>query len=499
MAKLIECIPNFSEGRREDLVKKIVGEIQKIEEVVLLDREMDPDHNRSVVTFAGPPDAVKEAAFLATKKASELIDLNKHTGEHPRMGATDVIPFVPVSGITVEECVEHAEELGKRIAEELKIPVYLYEKAARRKDRKDLAVIRAGQFEGLREAIEKDPARKPDFGEAKIHPTAGATVVGVRMPLVAYNVNLGTTKLGIAKSIAKVVRFRGGGLRYVKALGFEVKEKGCVQVSMNLTNYEKTPIFRIFELVKREAERHGVMVTGSEIVGLLPMKSLIDSAEYYLRLEDFSPGQILETKLSSELERGGIEDFLSEVASGAPAPGGGSVAALSGALGVSLVGMVCRGTVGKRKFKKHSEELKRILKEADRLRGELLNLVREDSQAFEGVLMAYRSADDGKIEDALKKATLVPLEVVEKSIEGLGFAERVARIGNPNAITDVGCGALQLKAAVEGGTYNVRVNLLSLKDEHFKDEMLSKIKMAEGRTATLSVGIENIVKSHLEV
>ncbi len=498
MAKLIECVPNFSEGKREDIVKKIVAEIEKIREVVLLDKEMDADHNRSVVTFAGSPDAVREAAFLATKKASELIDLNEHTGEHPRMGATDVIPLIPVSGMTVQECVEHAEKLAKRIAEELKIPVYLYEEAARRPDRRDLAVIRAGQFEGLREAIEKEPAKKPDFGEAKIHPTAGATVVGVRMPLVAYNVNLATTRLPTAKSIAKTVRFRGGGLRFVKALGFDVKEKGCVQVSMNLTNYEKTPIFRVFEMVKREAERYGVSVTGSEIVGLVPLKALMDSAEYYLRLEDFSPNQILETKLS-QLESGGIEDYVDEVASGTPTPGGGSVAALSGALGVALVGMVCRGTIGKRKFKEYSEELKKILREADRLRGELLDLVREDSEAFQNVLIAYRSGDDEKIESSLKKATLVPLEVAEKSVEGLGLAKEVAEKGNPNAITDVGCGALQLKAAVRGGTYNVRVNLLSLRDEQFKNEKSSRIEKAKATMHTLFVEIEHVVESRLKV
>lgn len=497
MAKLIECVPNFSEGRRKDVVDQIVAEIKKTEGVVLLDKELDPDHNRSVITFAGSPDAVKEAAFSAAKKASELIDLNKHTGEHPRIGATDVIPLVPISGITVQECVEHAEQLGKRIAEELKIPVYLYEEAARREDRRDLAAIRSGQFEGLKKSIEEDPAKIPDFGEPKIHPTAGATVVGVRMPLIAYNVNLGTTKLQIAKSIAKVVRFRGGGLRFVKALGFDVKEKGCVQVSMNLTNYEKTPIFRAFDLVKREAERYGVQVTGSEIVGLVPLKALIDSAEYYLRLEDFSPQQILETKLS-ELEKGGLEDWIDEVASGTPIPGGGSVAALSGALGAALIGMVCRGTIGKRKFKEQSEELKGVLEEADRLRGDFLSLVKEDAQAFQGVLLAYKSGEDEKIENSLKKATLIPLEVVEKSVTGLRLAKVAAEKGNPNAITDVGCGVQQLKAAVQGGAYNVRVNLLSVKDKNFKNENLSKVEDAVTTMEILSKEIEDIIDSKLK-
>jgi len=497
MANLIECVPNFSEGRREDVVKSIVAEIQKVEDVVLLDKEMDPDHNRSVITFAGPPGPVKEAAFAATKRASELIDLNKHTGEHPRMGATDVIPLVPISGITVHDCVGHAEQLGKRIAEELKIPVYLYEEAARREDRRDLAVIRAGQFEGLRDAIETESSRKPDFGEAKIHPTAGATAVGVRMPLIAYNVNLGTTRLPIAKSIAKAVRFRGGGLRFVKALGFEVKERNCVQVSMNLTNYEKTPIFRTFDMVRREAERYGVPVTGSEIVGLVPIEALIDCAEYYLKLENFGAHQILETKLS-QLERKGIEEYVDEVASGTPTPGGGSVAALSGVFGVALIGMVCRGTIGKRKFHEYGEELKGVLEKVDRLQKEFLNLVKEDSQAFQEVLVAYKSGDDDKKENSLKRAALVPLEVAEKAVEGMGLAKVVAEIGNPNAITDVGCGVLQLVAAVKGAIYNVRVNLLSLKDEGFKKEKSLRIEEARATMEALSLEIEHIVESRVE-
>lgn len=283
----------------------------------------------------------------------------------------------------------------------------------------------------------------------------------------------------------------------MKALGFDVKEKNCVQVSMNLTNYEKTPIFRAFDLVKRESERYGVPVTGSEIVGLVPLKAIIDSAEYYLRLENFTPHQILETRLS-QLERGGMEEYIDEVASGAPTPGGGSVAALSGVLGVALIGMVCRGTIGKRKFKEYTEELKRVLEEVDRLRCELLNLAKEDSQAFQDVLIAYRSGDDEKREASLRRATLVPLEVVERSMEGLGLAKVVAEIGNPNAITDVGCGVLQLKAAVKGGIYNARVNLLSLKDQDFKGEKTLKIEEARATMEALSAEIESIVESCLE-
>jgi glutamate formiminotransferase/formiminotetrahydrofolate cyclodeaminase len=497
MAKIVECVPNFSEGRREEVVREIVAELETMKDIIVLDKEMDPDHNRSVVTFAGPPEAVKEAAFQVTKKASELIDLTKHEGEHPRMGATDVIPFVPISGITVDECVDYARQLGERIANELNIPIYLYERAATRPERKDLAKVRAGQFEGLLESVGKDPARDPDFGEARIHPTAGATAVGVRLPLVAYNVNLNTTSLPIAKSIAKVVRFRGGGMRFVKALGFEVKEKGCVQVSMNLTNFEKSPMFRIFEMVKREAERHGVSVRGSEIVGLVPQKALVDSAEYYLRLEDFSPAQILETRLS-DLSRGGLEDFVDEVSSGTPTPGGGSVAALSGALGTALIAMVARGSMGKKKFKEYSEELRGIATESERLKNELLGLTKEDSQAFEDVLVAYRSNDEEKIEDSLKKAAMVPLEVVSRSIEGLKLAKRTAEIGKPNAITDVGCGALQLRASVEGAAYNVKVNLLSIKDGAFKEEKTARIEEARSASESLFKEVGGTVNSRLE-
>jgi len=496
MAKLIECVPNFSEGRREDVVDDIVSVIKGVSGVILLDREMDADHNRSVITFAGPPDVVKEAAFAATKRASELIDLNEHTGEHPRIGATDVIPLVPISGITVKECVEHAEALGKRIAHELKIPVYLYEEAARREDRRDLAAIRTGQFEGLRESITKDPARVPDFGEAKVHPTAGATVVGVRMPLVAYNVNLGTTRLSIAKSIARAVRFRGGGLRFVKALGFEVKEKGCVQVSMNLTDYAKTPLFRAFEMVKREAERFGINITGSEIVGLVPSQALVDTAEYYLRLENFSSNQLLEHRLA-QLERGGMEDYVDEVASGTPTPGGGSVAALSGALGVALVGMVLRATIGKRKFKDYAEELKQVLGEADTLREEFLGMVKEDSDAFQSVLLAYKTGEEERIESSLKLACLVPLRVLDRAIAGLKLAHVTAEKGNPNAITDVGCGALQLNAAARGAIYNVRVNLASLKDQAFRQDKSSIIQKAKEPLDQLNRAIEAAVESRL--
>ena len=297
MNKIVECVPNFSEGRRVEVIEAIADQIRSIEGVRLLDYEYDKDHNRSVMTFVGSPKEIKEAAFASCAKAAELIDLNEHEGEHPRIGATDVIPFIPISNVTMDECVNLARDLGKDIAEKLKIPVYLYEHAAARPDRKNLANIRRGQYEGLREAIQKDPERKPDFGPGALHPRAGATVVGARMPLIAYNVNLNTNDLTIAKSIAKSVRHSSGGLEYVKALGLKIKERGIVQVSMNLTNYHKTPVFRVFEMIKKEAERYGVEILESEVVGLIPQKALVDSSEFYLKLKKFDKSQILENRL----------------------------------------------------------------------------------------------------------------------------------------------------------------------------------------------------------
>jgi len=296
MVKIVECVPNFSEGRRKDVIESIVNEIRSVEGVKLLDVESDKDHNRSVVTYVGEPDAVGEAAFRAIKKASELIDMEQHKGEHPRIGATDVVPFIPISDVSLEECVNLAKEVGKRVADELNIPVYLYEAAATRPDRVNLADIRKGEYEGLKTEISKIE-RHPDFGPAKMHPKAGATVIGARGPLVAYNVYLSTNKKEIADKIAKAVRFKDGGYRYCKALGFEIKERGVVQVSMNLTDYTKTPIFRVFETIKSEAERYGVHVISSEIVGLVPMNALVDVAAHYLKLENFNYSQVLEKRL----------------------------------------------------------------------------------------------------------------------------------------------------------------------------------------------------------
>lgn len=297
MAEIVWCVPNFSEGRRKDVIDQITAEVSAVEGVTLLGADPDPDHNRVVVSFTGTRKGVVEAAFRTVARARELIDLNEHKGEHPRMGATDVVPFVPVQGVTMNDCVEVAKEVGERIGNELDIPVYLYEKAATRPERENLANVRKGQFEGLRELIGKDPDRAPDYGPNHIHPTAGAVAVGARMPLIAYNVNLGTDDVNIAKTIAKSVRHISGGYRHVKAMGFKIKERGIVQVSMNLVNYKQSPIFRVQETIRREAARYGVTVVGAEVVGLVPMEALVETAKWYLQLEDFQDEQVLENRI----------------------------------------------------------------------------------------------------------------------------------------------------------------------------------------------------------
>lgn len=295
--KLVECVPNFSEGRDSKVVDKIVNEIKKVSGISFLDRESDPDHNRSVITFIGEPIAVKKAAFAATAKATELIDVNKHKGEHPRIGATDVIPFVPLSNVTIDECVKLAKDLGQEIATKLKIPVYLYAEAATRPDRISLPKIRKGEYEGLKEEIKINPDKKPDFGKNEMHPTAGAIAVGARYPLIAFNVNLNTSNLEIAQEIAKKIRESSRGFKAVQAKGFYIKQRNIVQVSINLLNYEITSLFKVFNAIKEEVEKHGVEITESEIIGLVPMNALIDVAIKYLKIKNFNKDQILERRL----------------------------------------------------------------------------------------------------------------------------------------------------------------------------------------------------------
>src|SRR5579863_3799233 len=370
MKRLVECVPNFSEGRQASKVDAIVEAMRAVPGVYLLGRESDADHNRSVVTLAGEPGAVREAAVRGVGKAAELIDLTRQTGAHPRIGATDVVPFIPVEGVTIEECVALANEAGREIWERYHIPVYLYEAAAQWPERTNLENIRRGQFEGLREEVQRNPQRAPDFGEPRLHPTAGATVVGARKFLIAYNINLDTPEVEIAKRIAKTIRFSSGGMRCVKAMGVDLRARHLAQVSMNLTDFERTPIHQVFESVKREAERAGVGIVGSEIVGLIPRRAIEMTTEFYLKVENFSPAQVLENRLEESLAEAAAKShsnlaalaqpFIDAVANPTPAPGGGSVAALAGALGAALGQMVADISGKKKSLAAYAKPLSEI-------------------------------------------------------------------------------------------------------------------------------------------
>src|SRR5215204_4484000 len=388
--QLIECIPNFSEARRPEIIDQIVAAIQSVSDVKLLDRSSDLDHNRTVLTFAGSPFGVEEAAFRAIKTASELIDLNNHTGEHPRLGATDVVPFVPLSGATMEDCVAIAKRLGERVGNELRIPVYLYEAAATRPERANLENIRRGQYEGLKAEIESNPERQPDYGPAKLG-AAGATVIGARNPLIAFNIYLTTDEVDIAKKIAKAIRNSSGGLRHVKALGLLVE--GRAQVSMNLTNFRETPIARVVETIRREAQRYGVGIHHSALVGLIPQYALTDAAVCYIQLDQSDNSQILESRLfeshaATPAENG--PSFIEELAAPTPTPGGGSAAAYAGAMGAALVAMVAGLTIGKKKYADVEAEMQAIRVVAENLRKELTQAVDDDASAFEAVMGAFR-------------------------------------------------------------------------------------------------------------
>jgi glutamate formiminotransferase / formiminotetrahydrofolate cyclodeaminase len=489
MTALVECIPNFSEARRPEVVEKIAASIASIKGVRLLDRSSDLDHNRTVLTFAGSPEAIEEAAFLAIKTASELIDLNLHAGQHPRIGATDVVPFVPISDMTMDECIAMAKRLGERVGGELQIPVYLYEAAATRPDRINLENIRRGQYEGLKTEIETDPDRMPDFGPAKLG-TAGATVIGARNPLIAFNIYLTTAEVGIAKKIAKAVRQSSGGLRYVKALGLFVD--GRAQVSMNLTNFRETPIGRVVEMIRREAQRYGVEIHHSELVGLIPQAALVDAAIWYTQLDQFNPDQILESRIyqndqSIDLQPAGAS-FLDEVAAATAAPGGGSAAAYAGALGAALVSMVAGLTIGKKKYIEVEAEMQAVRVQAEELRKELTDAVEDDSAAFEAVMGALKlpkqtgeeqQARQAAIMIATLNAAHVPLDTAAHSVKVMELAAVCARDGNLNAISDAMSALALARAALTAASYNVRINLNSLEDKAVGETMLKELRDLE--------------------
>ena len=463
MRQMVECVPNFSEGRDPAKIDAIVQAILAVPEVVLLDRESDPDHNRSVLTFVGPPAAVADAAFRAVEKATALIDLTRHTGAHPRIGACDVLPFIPIEGVTLEECVRLAERVGTEIWTKLRVPVYLYEAAARKPERTNLENIRKGQFETLLKEMGTLGARDPDIGEPLCHPTAGAIVTGARKFLIAYNINLNTPDLAIAKQIAKTIRFSSGGFRFVKAMGVMLASRNLAQVSINLTDFEQTPMHLVFEAVRREAERHGVGVAGSEIVGLIPRKSLELSAEYFLRFENFRPELVLEHRVAAAARRAGLPEFLDALASPAATPGGGSAAAAAGAMAAALGSMVTR--LAKQDAAPFETDRAFFTEAVDR-----------DAESFNQVMLAYKRPKDDRapyVEAALHGAAEVPLQVMERA-QALAF--RLDALAIPAKFGSDLAVAKSLAAAARAGAWeNVRINLDSIQDAEFKASVQRRV------------------------
>jgi len=487
---LVQCVPNFSNGRDNAVVDAII-EAMKVPGVYLLDREMDADHNRSVITLAGDRGSIGEAAIRGAGKAAELIDLNHHQGAHPRIGAADVIPFIPIEGVTLEDCVTIARHVGEEIWKRFKVPVYLYEAAATTPTRQNLEDIRRGQFEGLRSDIVSNPLRRPDYGEAQLHPTAGATVVGARKALIAYNVFLNTTDVAIAKKIAKAVRFSSGGLRYVKGNGFEVR--GLAQVSMNLTDFEQTPIARVFEFVKREAARYGVSPLSSEIVGLIPKKALEQAAEWFLQVENFDSSMILESRLAAVMGgkmsvgglRAGVEPFIEQLAAPTATPGGGSASAAVAAMAAALGTMVATMSRGKKAYIQYEQQLGPAIARLSHLRDELKARIDADAESYNQVMAAYKvaktSADgEGVIDAALKGATQVPFEIAQRATEVGQILESLRPITSPNMASDLTVGGGLAEAAAKGALANVDINLASIKDASFVAEMRSKVEQLPG-------------------
>jgi glutamate formiminotransferase len=558
MKKLIECVPNFSEGRDENIIRQITDAIQSVDGVSLLDVDPGASTNRTVVTFVGDPGATVEAAFRGIKKAAELIDMRKQKGAHPRMGATDVCPFIPVSNVSWEEAVECANRLGKRVGEELKIPVYLYERAARNKSRANLAVIRAGEYEGFFEKI-KQPEWKPDFGPAVFSEKSGGTVIGVRDFLIAYNVNLNTKSARRANAVAFDVREQGrvktedgtpsgkvvldangepvripGMLKHVKGIGWFVKEYGIAQVSMNLTNIEETPLHAAFDACAESAAKRGLRVTGSEIVGMVPKRSLLDAGRYFLRKQKWSEGaseeelidvavrsmglgelkpfvsneKVIELKIEaaepkSSLVKMTVREFCNETLSDSPAPGGGSVAALMGALGASLGGMVANLSASKRGWDDKLEYFSNWAVKGQNLKDELLALVDEDTNAFNKVMDAFalsknspeeKEARAEAIEEATKHAAEVPLRVMKTAAKSYELLSEMANNGNPASVSDVGVGALATRACIRAAAMNVRINLGQLKDKKFRSRLQKRVQKVDADSEALFKKIIRIVE-----
>jgi glutamate formiminotransferase/formiminotetrahydrofolate cyclodeaminase len=472
MNQIVECVPNFSNGRDPEIYNGIAETIRSVAGVQVLDVSADPDHNRTVITFVGPPAGVEEAAFRSIAYAAQHINLDLHHGEHPRLGATDVCPFIPIANVTTADCVALANRLGERVGKELGVAVYLYGDAATRPERKTLAAIRKGEYELWKQEVATNPERQPDYGPAE--PTTwGATVIGVRPFLIAYNIYLNSDKVEIAEQIARSVRFIGGGLRFVQAKGFLVE--GQAQVSMNLTDFEKTAVHHAQEMVRREAARYGLTITKAELVGLTPQKALLDAAQWYLQLDDFKAEQVLEYRLQAAAAAEAADitprQFIAATAEASPTPGGGSVAALAGALAAALAQMVAGLTIGRKKYADVQDKAQAILAEADALRQKLTAAIAEDAAAYGRVMAAYRQKelDEPTRAAAIETATIgageVPLRVAHLSRDVVVLAQRIVEVGNVNAVTDAAAGALMAQAAVRVAGLNVKVNAVNLHDQ----------------------------------
>ena len=505
MRRIVECVPNFSEGRDAARVDALVEAMRAVAGVHVLDREMDADHNRCVITLAGEPDAVAEAALRGVGKALELINLTKHSGAHPRIGATDVVPFIPIEGVTIEDCVHLAKKVGREIWERYRIPVYFYEAAAQRAERTNLEDIRKGQFEGLRDEVLTNPDRAPDVGEPRLHPTAGATVVGARKFLIAYNINLNTPDVEIAKKIAKAIRFSTGGLRYAKAMGVDLRARNLAQVSINMTDFEQTPLHRVFEMVKREAERYGVRIAGSEIVGLIPKRAIELTADFYLQLENFSPMQVLENRLAVSLagapraegdHQGKFaalaQPFLEAVAEATATPGGGSVSALAGALAASLGQMVAGLSRKKKSQAGFVDQLSAAVDELRAAAAALANTIDRDAASYDAVLAAFKlpkgtPPEQARREEAIQQATKgaaeVPMQVAEAALAVYDRLGQLEAISGASMISDLRVGRLMAAAAVRGALENVAINMESLTDAGYAARMKAKTAELEARLA----------------
>ncbi len=495
MKRLIECVPNFSEGRDPAKVDAIVEAMSSVPGVYVLDREMDADHNRSVITLAGEPEAVGEASIRGAGKAMELIDMTMHTGAHPRVGATDVVPFIPIEGATLEDCVALARRVGSEIWKRHRIPIFFYEAAATRPDRVNLENVRRGQFEGLREELKKNHDRQPDIGEPKLHPTAGVTVVGARKFLIAYNVNLNTSDVSIANKIAKAIRFSSGGLRYVKSMGVALKARNLAQVSINLTDFEQTPMHRVYEMVKREAARYGAMPVGSEIVGLIPKKAIEMAVDYFLQLENFSPSQVFENKLEAALSgaplgtkegklAGVARPFLEAVASATATPGGGSVSAYAGAMAAALGQMVAGLSRKKKSQAAHVDKLSEMLDDLRKTAHELTEAIDRDAASYESVMAAFKLPQgnaqeteqrESAIQAATKGAAEVPLQVAEQAAQLQARLLQLEAIAAASMKSDLQVARLMAVAAAKGALANVQINLDGLKDASYVQIMKGKV------------------------